>query len=266
VPRIFWVPVDRLLMKDMSSLRGKTAVVIGASSGVGRATARALIHEEVSVVAVARQEAGLARLRAELGEPLRTVVADAADPLTAPRLLRELRPDLVVLTAGVRPRMAPLDEQTWQTFSEAWSCDVQAAFHLLQAALLVPLSPGSVVVVVSSGAAIKGSPLSGGYAGAKRMQWLMAGYAQQQSDRKQLGIRCLALLPHQLIEDTPIGIAAADAYGAWQGTSGAALMQRFQVPLGVDRVAAVIVSGLRGELASGVTAVAVTGASIESLP
>jgi hypothetical protein len=42
--------------------------------------------------------------------------------------------------------------------------DSQAAFHLVKGALTMPLSPGRMVVVVSSGAAIDGSPLSGRYA------------------------------------------------------------------------------------------------------
>jgi hypothetical protein len=42
---------------------------------------------------------------------------------------------------------------------------VQHAFHWIREALLLPLRPGSTVVAMSSGAAVAGSPLSGGYAG-----------------------------------------------------------------------------------------------------
>lgn len=89
---------------DATSLQGKTALVIGASSGVGRATVNALISRGALVTATARG--------------------------------RE-------------------------------ASDTQAAFHLIKTALTMPLSSGSAVVLVSSGAAIDGSPLSGGYAGAK---------------------------------------------------------------------------------------------------
>jgi hypothetical protein len=71
---------------------------------------------------------------------------------------------MTVLSAGARPRRAALDEQTWERFSEPLNSDSQAAFHLVKGALTMPLSPGRMVVVVSSGAAIDGSPLSGGYA------------------------------------------------------------------------------------------------------
>ena len=248
------------------SLQGKTAVVVGASSGVGRATVNALISEGVGVTAVARGGEALAALHDQITEPIQTIQADATDEMALQGLLRERRPELTVLAAGAKPLMAPLDEQTWETFSAPWNADTQAAFHLVKAALTIPLSPGSTVVLVSSGAAIDGSPLSGGYAGAKRMQWLLAEYAQRLSDNKKLGIRFLAVLPHQLIEGTEIGNAAASAYGALRGISAADFMKRnWTIPLNVDKVADAIVGSLRGDVAQNVCAIEVTGEGVEPL-
>src|SRR4051812_31393684 len=98
----------------MNELRGKSAIVTGATSGVGKATARALVAAGVRVTAVARGAEGLAQLRAELGEGVQSLRADAADPTLAERLVRETKPDFVVLAAGVVPRTVPLDEQTWE--------------------------------------------------------------------------------------------------------------------------------------------------------
>ncbi|MEO8698487.1 MAG: SDR family oxidoreductase [Kofleriaceae bacterium] len=243
----------------MTSLRGKTAVVTGGSSGVGKATVEALIASGVRVTAVAR---GADRLRALEG--VATLAADAADPTVAERLLRD-RPDLVVLAAGITPAMGPIDDFTWEAFSEIWNTDLQASFHFIKQALAVPLAPGSTVVVVSSGAAIKGSPLSGGYAGAKRMQWLLAGYAQKVSDAKQLGIRFIAVVPDQLIEGTAIGAHASTVYGAANGMTAAAFMQRFAKPLDPGGVAAAIVNALEGGVPLGVTAIAVRGTGSEPL-
>jgi NAD(P)-dependent dehydrogenase (short-subunit alcohol dehydrogenase family) len=249
----------------MTSLEGKTALVIGASSGVGRATAKSLISAGARVAAVARASEGLDTLRAETAGAVQTFRADAADSETAPRLLRELRPELVVLSAGARPRMAALDEQSWETFSAAWNSDVRASFNLIQAALSLPLAPGSTVVLVSSGAAINGSSLSGGYAGAKRTQWLLAGYAQQVSDKRKLGIRFLAVLPRQLIANTEIAQAAASAYSAMLGISPEEHMKRFGTPLEVEGVADAILGGLQGQVAPGVNAIGVYGESVEPL-
>ena len=80
--------------------------------------------------------------------------------------------------------------RTGNRFRRRGTADLKASFHFHQnRRLALPLAPGSTVVLVSSGAAIGGSWLSGGYAGAKRMQWWLAGYAQKVSDAKKLGIR-----------------------------------------------------------------------------
>jgi NAD(P)-dependent dehydrogenase (short-subunit alcohol dehydrogenase family) len=250
----------------MKSLKNKSAVVIGASSGVGLATVKRLVSEGASVVAVARGRAGLDAVAAEFDGAVRTVQADATDATTAERLLREYKPQLVVLAAGVRPQMGSLDEFSWETFAVPWNADTQAAFRLLKAALTLPLAAGSSVAIVSSGAAVAGSPLSGGYAGAKRMQWFMAEYAQEVSDARKLAIRFFVVLPLQLIEGTVIGTTAAANYGAAQGLSAADfLKRRWNVPLDADKVAAAIVDGLHGELVDGVAAIGVTGEGVKPL-
>jgi hypothetical protein len=94
--------------------------------------------------------------------------------------------------------------------------DVRHAFHWSREALLRPLAPGSVVVVMSSGAAIAGSPLSGGYAGAKGTIRFIASYAAAESERQALGIRFVSVLP-QLTPATDLGAAAVAAYAAREG-------------------------------------------------
>jgi len=246
----------------MNSLRGKSALVIGGSSGVGKATVKALISEGVRVTAVARGADKLSELEANAGEGLSTFQGDATDPAFVERLLREINPDLVVLSAGVTPRMGRLDEFDWESFSEAWNIDAKASFFLIKKALTLPLSPESTVVIVSSGAAMDGSPLSGGYAGAKRMQWFLADYAQKVSNARKLGIRFLAVLPRP-IEGTTIGARAAAAYGTVSGITSEAFMQRIGVPL--DKVASAILTALGGGVPDEVCAIAITSAGIESL-
>jgi hypothetical protein len=56
--------------------------------------------------------------------------------------------------------MAPVHEQTWETFSRNWHADTRHVFTWTRAALREPLAPGSVVVAMSSGAALGGPPLS----------------------------------------------------------------------------------------------------------
>ena len=222
------------------------ALVIGAGSGVGQATAGALTAAGVRVVAAGRER-------------------DATDAAHVAALLSEADPDLVVVAAGTRPRMASIEEQSWESFSTPWNVDVRIAFEVGRAALARPLRPDSTVVIVSSGAGVNpgGSPLSGGYAGAKRMQMFLAGYLQRAADARGLGIRFVALAPLQLLVGTRIGEAAAAAYGAETGQSVEGYMNRWPVPLDAAGVARAILSVASGEDHREATQLGVTGTGLE---
>jgi NAD(P)-dependent dehydrogenase (short-subunit alcohol dehydrogenase family) len=185
-----------------NTLTGSTAIVTGASRGFGRGIAAALTAAGAHVIGVARSGG--------------TVTADAADPATAQRLIDEYQPRTVVLCAGAAPQMSPLHEQTWESFSQNWNVDVAQAFHWSRYALQRPLAPGSTVIAVSSGAAINGSPLSGGYAGAKATVKLITDYAAIESQLGGLGIEFVSVLP-QLTPATELGAKAVAAYAQRQG-------------------------------------------------
>jgi hypothetical protein len=75
------------------------------------------------------------------------------------------------------------------------------------------------VLVSSSGAAEQGSPMSGGYGGAKWMLRLMAKYANGLSEQKGLGISFQAIVPRQMIAGTGVGGAGSKAYARLWGSS-----------------------------------------------
>src|SRR5207244_13164206 len=122
---------------------------------------------------------------------LQPEVADATDPASAERLL-SYKPDILALVAGAAPCLAPLHQQDWESFSINWHTDVRMAFNWLKQALLMPLRPGSRVIVMSSGAALNGSPLSGGYARSEAAQHLLPGYVDQQAAPAVSGVRVVA--------------------------------------------------------------------------
>ena len=174
------------------------ALVIGATSGVGKATASSLRAAGAHVVAAGSER-------------------DATDPAEVAGLLAEADPDLVVVAAGTSPLMAPLDEHTWESFSAPWNVDVKIAFEVGRAILGRPLRAGSTVLFVSSGAGLQGSPLSGGYAGAKRMQMFLTTYLARAAAERELGIRFVSLAPRQFLAGPTVGEAAATAYGRSAG-------------------------------------------------
>ncbi|MFE7170750.1 SDR family oxidoreductase [Streptomyces sp. NPDC057616] len=193
-----------------------TAVVTGAGRGFGRAISAALVAAGTRVVGIARTEGDLKAVRDELGDGFTPLTADATDESVAQRVVHDHRPGLLVLNAGAIPHMAPLHEQTWETFSRNWHTDTRHAFVWTSAALREPLAPGSAVVALSSGAVLAGSPLSGGYASAKAAVRYLTGYAAEESRRAGLGIRFVTLFP-QLTPATALGSAGVAGYAARQG-------------------------------------------------
>jgi NAD(P)-dependent dehydrogenase (short-subunit alcohol dehydrogenase family) len=167
------------------SLKDKNVIVTGGSRGLGLGLVEALVARGANVTVVAREADALASVSIRLG--VATISADITDENAAHRILAEARPDILALNAGTKPRMGRLDQISWEDFTAPWETDVKAGLYWVQAALNLPLKPGSRVLVGSSGAAQNGSPLSGGYAGAKRMLWFMAKYANGVSKQKDLG-------------------------------------------------------------------------------
>lgn len=209
------------------SLEDKIALVTGGSRGLGLGLVEALVARGARVTVVARGADALESVRARLG--VATIAADVTDEAAARRILADVRPDILALNAGAPPRMGRLDQLSWADFSAPWESDVKAGLFWLQAALNLPLRPGSRVLVGSSGAAQNGSPLSGGYAGAKRMLWFMAKYANGVAQQKALGIRFQSIVPLQMVAGTGVGDTGADAYARAAGIQRQEFLARFPV-------------------------------------
>jgi NAD(P)-dependent dehydrogenase (short-subunit alcohol dehydrogenase family) len=211
------------------TLKGQRVLITGGSRGLGLGVVEAMVARDADVTVIARDSARLTQLKATFGVSI--IPGDATDQKLAESVLRELRPSILVLNAGASPTMAPLHEQTWDSFSKNWNTDVKATFHWIQGALRLPLERGSRVLMSSSGAAIEGSPLSGGYAGAKRMIWMMASYANGVAADLNLGIRFQALLVRQIVGATELGRAAAEAYARRKIVSIETFLDGFGKPL-----------------------------------
>jgi NAD(P)-dependent dehydrogenase (short-subunit alcohol dehydrogenase family) len=244
-------------------MSGRTTLVLGASRGLGRGIARAFAEAGAAVVAVARTGPALAELAATSAN-IRAEVADAADATVAWKLLDHYRPEVLILVAGASPVMAPLQDQTWETFSVNWHIDVKIAFTWLREALLQPLPPGSRVVVVSSGAAINGSPASGGYAGAKATQRFIAGYAQEESDRAGLDITFTTVLPTM----TPfgeVGRLGVRGYAARSGQTEEAYLRQLGELLTPELAGSALVGLVRADPATTVPGYLLTAAGLREL-
>jgi 3-oxoacyl-[acyl-carrier protein] reductase len=250
----------------MSDLSSRTTIVVGASRGLGRGIATALAGAGAPAVAVSRTAAAFPE-PADGAGTIQSEVADAGDATVAASLLDRYEPEAVVLVAGATPHMRPLQEQTWETFSVNWQTDVRVAFHWLREALLKPLQPGSRVVVFSSGAGLNpnGSPLSGGYAGAKATQRLITGYAQDEAKRAGLDITFTAVFPY-FAPQTGVGRAAVQAYAARAGQPVEEYLQEQGSLVTPEIAGSAVVELVRADAATVAPGYRLSGAGLEKLP
>ena len=246
------------------NLSDTTAIVVGASRGFGRGIATAFAAAGASVVAVARTEPPAADM-ADSADRIQYDIADATDARVAARLLDRVEPDMIVLVAGAQPLIRPLQHQSWEAFSVNWQTDVKIAFHWLREALLKPLRPGAKVIVISSGAALQGSPLSGGYAGAKATQRFITAYARDEASRSGLGIVFTAVLP-RLTPLTDLGRPAVQAYAARSGQTEQEYLRQFGQPLTPDIAGAAVVGLAAAEPSSVAADYLLTGDGLAPLP
>jgi 3-oxoacyl-[acyl-carrier protein] reductase len=252
----------------MSNLSGNTTIVVGAGRGIGRGIATAFADAGARVIAVSRTAAMFPH-RANSTGSIQSEVADAAEAAAPASLLDRYEPQIVILVAGASPHMRPLQQQTWETFSLHWQTDVRISFHWLREILLKPLRPGSRVVVFSSGAALGGSPLSGGYAGAKSAQRFITAYAQDEAKRAGLDITFTALLP-RFSPETGVGRPAVQAYAQRAGQTVEEYLKsvvQSSGPLVTPEIAgAVVVQLVQEDSVNVAPAYMLTGDGLKKLP
>ena len=126
------------------SLKDKTIVVTGGSRGLGLGLVEALVDQGAKVTVVARDQAALAAVEQRLG--IAVIPADITDEGAAQRILADVRPEVLALDAGAKPRMGRLDQLSWSAFTASWETDVKAGLYWMQAALNLPLAPGARVL------------------------------------------------------------------------------------------------------------------------
>lgn len=248
----------------MDQLSGTKTLIVGASRGLGQGIATAFAESGAEVVAVARAGASLAELAATHPN-IHTEVADATDPAVAWRQIDLHEPHVLILVAGANPVMRELSHHSWETFSVNWNTDVKIAFTWLREALLKPLRPGSRVVVISSGAALNGSPLSGGYAGAKATQRFIAQYAHSEALSAGLDITITTVMPRM----TPfggVGRQGIRAYAKRSGQSEDLYVQQLGPLITPEIAGSALVDLVRAEPATTAPGYLLTGAGLQPLP
>jgi 3-oxoacyl-[acyl-carrier protein] reductase len=155
----------------MFDLAGRTALVTGASGGIGEAIARQLHAQGAGVILAGRRREALDALAAALGERVRLEVAELADPEAAERLIAGAEADggldVLINNAGLtRDNLAVrMKDEDWQTVLDV---NLSAGFRLIRGALrgMMRRRWGRIVNVTSV-VALTGNPGQANYAAAK---------------------------------------------------------------------------------------------------
>ena len=142
----------------MTTLQGKTALVTGASRGIGRATASVLANSGAHVLVhhgrSAQEAESLVAGILSKGEPANAIRADLGTPEGATLLAKEVRTivgdrlDVLVLNAGIS-KAARLADYTVEDFDNLFATNVRSPFFLVQQ-LLPILGHGSNIIAISS--------------------------------------------------------------------------------------------------------------------
>jgi NAD(P)-dependent dehydrogenase (short-subunit alcohol dehydrogenase family) len=146
-------------------LKGKVALVTGASSGIGRATAVRFAEEGAQIVLVGRDRAALSATAAEIGRgggEAFAVVADVTVERDAERVVRETiddfdRLDVLVNAAGILAG-GTIETTTLAAWDEMLNVNLRAVFHLMSLAVPHLERTGGNVVNVSSVTGLRSFP------------------------------------------------------------------------------------------------------------
>ena len=188
-------------LEEIFGLSGRTAVVTGGSSGIGRAMAVALGRAGARIVLVARREAPMAEVVAELrahGAEAGAISADLADRAAVKAVTTKIiegygEPDILVNSAGINQR-PPLDQLTDDVWDQTLAANLTAPFLLGQAfgPAMARRGWGRIVNVVSQ-QAFRAYGNSGAYGAAKAG---LVGLTRSQAEAwSRHGVCCNAIAP-----------------------------------------------------------------------
>jgi NAD(P)-dependent dehydrogenase (short-subunit alcohol dehydrogenase family) len=225
----------------MGKLEGKIALVTGANSGIGLATAKRFVSEGAYVFITGRRDTELAAAARQIERNVTAVPGDVSKPADLDRLFAQIkrekgRLDVLFANAGVA-KYAPLGTITEEFYNSIFDINVKGLLFTVQKAL--PLMPdGASIILNASIVGSKGLPANSVYAATKAA---VRSFARTwTTDLKARRIRVNAVSPGSI--DTPglNGLLASSEAGEQRrkAINSAVPLGRFGTP---DEIAKAVV-------------------------
>jgi NAD(P)-dependent dehydrogenase (short-subunit alcohol dehydrogenase family) len=224
----------------MTRLNGKTAVITGGATGIGRAAAKRFIEEGAFVFIFGRRQEALDAAVAELGPNARAVKGSVSDEADLDRLYAAVKAergtlDIVFANAGVGSQLR-LGEITAKHIDETFDVNVKGTIFTVQKALPL-MGKGGSIILTGSSAGTTGAPAFTVYSASKAaVRNLARTWAE---DLKGTGIRVNVLSPGATATDLAkeaLGEEGLKAYGSMTA------LQRMGDPAEVGAAAAFLAS------------------------
>ncbi len=181
---------------NVNRLIGKTAVITGGATGIGRAAAKRFIDEGAFVFIFGRRQEALDAAVAELGPKARAVKGSVCDLADLDRLYAAVKAergtlDIVFANAGAGSQL-PLGKITAEHIDETFDTNVKGSIFTVQKALPL-MGQGGSIILTGSSAGTTGAPGMSAYSASKAaVRNLARTWAQ---DLKGTGIRVNVLSP-----------------------------------------------------------------------
>lgn len=187
----------------MSKLKNKVAVITGANSGIGLATAKLFLEEGAKVVISGRRQEALNDIAKNLEDDFITVLADVSIPEDNTRLIKEATDafgtiDILFLNAGIAP-ISPITDVNENHYEDVFNTNVKGPILATKEAL-PHLNDGGTILFTSSIVNQKAFDGFGVYSASKGA--LRAFSKVLTSEVKSRGIRVNTIAPGPI--DTPI--------------------------------------------------------------
>ena len=194
-------------------LSGRTAMITGASRGIGAATARRLSAAGASVVLLSRSERDLEDLARDIGDGAMAIACDVADWAAVSTAFGQIAErfggvDILVNNAGLIDPIARIETADPAAWGQVIDVNLKGPLHCIRAALpLMKAQGGGTIVNISSGAATSALEGWSQYCTSKAALLMLTRCVHKEEAAN--GIHCVGLSPGTVATDMQRAIKAS---------------------------------------------------------